>query len=67
MSDKSRLEAELQGVRASLEMLETEYEKGMLDVARYLRLKTQLETRKTKLEQELENLTHTLGTLLCFA
>jgi hypothetical protein len=45
--------AQLRGVPSSLEKLESEYEKGALDVGRYLRLKTDYEARKTELERAL--------------
>jgi hypothetical protein len=36
MSDKDGLEAELQGVKTALAELETKYNEGRIDVARYL-------------------------------
>jgi hypothetical protein len=53
MNDKDRLEAELQGIESALDDLEIEHNKGMIDIGRYLKLKTEYETRKAELEREL--------------
>ena len=63
MSDRDRLEAELQGIESALDELETEHGKGMIDVGRYLRLKTEYETRKVELERELDSAQDTQAAL----
>jgi hypothetical protein len=55
MSDKDR-KAQLQAIETALDKLEAEYNKGMIDLGRYLQLKTEYETRKAKLKQEPDNL-----------
>lgn len=62
MNDKDRLEAELRGVKSALDELESEYKKGLIDLGRYLQLKTTHETSKAELEQELNELA-TISTL----
>jgi formylglycine-generating enzyme required for sulfatase activity len=56
VSDKDKLEAELQGIQVALGELEIERSKGMIDFGRYLQLKKEFETRKAELKQELDNL-----------
>jgi hypothetical protein len=63
MSDKDRLEAEWQGIESALDDLETEHDKGMIDVGRYLKLKTEYETRKAELERELGGVKDTSAVL----
>jgi hypothetical protein len=57
MSDKDR-KAELQAIESTLDKLEAEYDKGMIDIGRYTRLKTEYETRQAELKQELDSLPH---------
>jgi formylglycine-generating enzyme required for sulfatase activity len=45
--------AQLKAIQSTLDTLQVEYEKGEIDISRYLKLKTEYETRKAKLEQEL--------------
>ncbi|MGD9099205.1 MAG: hypothetical protein PVF45_01910 [Anaerolineae bacterium] len=56
MSEKGRLEAELQAVESAIDKIEAEYSKGVIDLGRHLQLKTEYETRKAMLEQELGRL-----------
>ena len=63
MSDRDKLKARLQVTESALDKIETEYNKGMIDMGRYLQLKTEYETRKVMLEQELNSISHTQQTL----
>jgi DNA-binding MarR family transcriptional regulator len=56
MSDKDGLKAHLQALEAVIDKLETEYGKGLVDLGRYLQLKTEHETNKAKLEQAIKTL-----------
>ncbi|MCP4534184.1 MAG: NACHT domain-containing protein, partial [Delftia sp.] len=60
MNEKQDLKAQLQGVEAALAELDIERDKGEIDVARYLRLKTQYETRRAALQGELARATRAL-------
>jgi len=53
MNNKSELTAELQAIETTLDGLEAEYDKGMIDIGRYMQLRKGYETRKAELEQEL--------------
>ncbi len=53
MSDKDKLQAQLQGIKAALDELELEYNKGLVDLGRYLQLKASHETSKAELERQL--------------
>ncbi|MCP4531623.1 MAG: NACHT domain-containing protein, partial [Delftia sp.] len=53
MKDQDDQRAQLQAVKATLERIEDEYGKGILEFGRYTQLKTEYETRKARLEQEL--------------
>ena len=63
MSDRDKLKARLQVTESALDKIETEYNKGMIDMGRYLQLKTEYETRKVELEQELNSISHGQQTL----
>ncbi len=41
--------AELRGIEAALDELEAKYNKGLVDLGRYLQLKAEFETRKAQL------------------
>jgi len=58
MNDKSTLEAKLQSIKATIDKLDAEYEKGMIDIGRYTRLTTEYNIRKGELERELGGLAH---------
>jgi formylglycine-generating enzyme required for sulfatase activity len=52
MNDQDR-RAKLKALQSTLAALESERDKGMIDTGQYLRLKTEYETQKAQLEQEL--------------
>jgi hypothetical protein len=54
MSERTDLEAQLRGILSSLDKLNDEYAKGIIDTGRYLKLNTELETKKAKLKQLLD-------------
>jgi hypothetical protein len=56
VSNKHELEAQLQGIEATLDELENEYGRGKIDLGRYLDLKKVLETDKAKLKKDLDSL-----------
>ena len=58
MTDRGELQAQLQSVKATIDKLDVEYEKGMIDIGRYTKLMTEYNIRKGKLEQELDGLAH---------
>jgi hypothetical protein len=58
MSNKNKLKAQLQSIASVIDRIEAEYDKGMIDFGRYIQMKTTYETRKSELEQELDNLKH---------
>jgi nucleoside phosphorylase len=62
VSNEGKLRAQLQGIKSVLDKLEAEYDKGIIDIGRYVRMKVEYETSKAELEQELDSLAHSQQT-----